>query len=93
MWFVAHQMAAVGRDISLSRAVVAVFLMGICCAGLELVTRHIIGDWQYLADFIVCILVARSVLQLTFWRSLLAVAVYSVVMIGTTVVIARAFHA
>jgi uncharacterized membrane protein len=93
MWFVAHQMAAVGRDISLSRAVVAVFLMGICCAGSELLTRPLVGDWHYLADFIVGILVAKWVLQLTFWRSLLAVTVYSIVMIGATVVISRAFHA
>lgn len=89
MWFVAHHMGASGRDVSLFRAAVAVFLMALCGAASQMLTRPLIGDWRYLVDFVICVLVAMSILQLTFWRSFAAVVVYSVVMIGLSVVLAQ----
>ena len=92
MWFVAHLMASYGREISLVRATAAVILMGIFGAASHILTHPIVGAWCYLIDFIVCILVARWILQLTFWRSLAAVVVYTVVMIGVSTLLSQTLH-
>jgi hypothetical protein len=82
MWLVAHQMAPVGREIPLSRAVFTVILMGLCSAALEYWVKPIIGDWSYLLEFVSSILIVMAMFELKFWRSFFAVLIYWVVIVA-----------
>lgn len=88
MWFVAHLMAPAGRDIPLSRAVLAVVLMVVCGAASSHWLKPLIGDWRYLAEFITSALVVMAVFQLSFWSSLLAVLIYWAVIIVAIIIMA-----
>jgi hypothetical protein len=85
MWFVAHMVAPVGYTLSLSRGFVAVVLMA--CSGT--IARHVlrpfIGEWCELAELGVSASVGMVILQLPFWRSLLAVVAYTIVVIAATI--------
>jgi len=69
MWFVAHQMAPIGYQISLSRAVCAIILMGVCNAATKMFLAPIIGYWHILVYFFAPILIVMTMLQLKFRRS------------------------
>jgi hypothetical protein len=86
MWFVSSQTAPFGREIKLSQAIVAVILMGLCSAASHHWLKPVIGDWRFLAEFVAWILVVMLTLQLSFWRSLLAVIIYFVVMVAALIV-------
>ncbi len=86
MWFVSMQAAPIGREIRLSQAVTAVILMGLCSGAARIWLRPMIGGWIFLVEFIVCTIVVKVVLDLSFWRSLLAVFVYDAVIIGAMVI-------
>src|SRR5678815_1871671 len=79
MWFVAHQIAPVGYSISLSRGCFAVFFMGFLSMLARDFSKPIVGNWCELVEIGVAALVGMSFLQLPFWRSLLAVIVYTIV--------------
>ena len=86
MWFVSSQTAPFGREIKLSQAILAVFLMGLCSAASNYWLTPLISDWKYLAESLAWILVVMLSLQLSFWRSLLAVVLYFVVLIAAIIV-------
>jgi hypothetical protein len=86
MWFVSNQTAPFGREIPLSKAVLAIFLMGLCSAASSYWLTPLIGDWRLLGDFLAWTLVVMLVLGLAFWRSLLAVVIYMAVMVGAVFV-------
>jgi hypothetical protein len=92
MWFVAYQMAPIGREIPLGHAIVAVFFMGACGVASGMFLKPLIGNWRVLAEFAADTLVVMGVLRLSFSRSLLAVLVYWIVMIVAVVVIALVVH-
>jgi len=87
MWFVAYQMAPVGRDIPLSHGLIAVIVMGVCGAAAMLYLRPAIGQWYILAEFLAHGLVVKAVFQLSFGRSIVAVTVYWVVMLVAAIAI------
>ena len=87
MWFVAHMVAPVGYNLSLSRGFFAVVLMGIASEIARWILRPIIGDWCILAELAVPALVGMSMLQLPFWRSLLAVTTYAIIVFVATVAV------
>jgi hypothetical protein len=86
MWFVSNQTAPFGREIPLSKAIVAVILMGLCSVASGYWLKPIIGDWRFLAEFVAWAVVVMLVLELSFWRSLLAVIIYFVVVVVAVIV-------
>jgi hypothetical protein len=93
MWFVAHQVAPVGYNISLTRGVCAVAIMSCGSAIANYFLRPMMGDWSYAAEFVVSVLLGMVILRLTFWRTLLVVVVYWIVFVVALVVIAIIFKA
>ena len=87
MWFVSSQTAPFGREIKLSEAVSAVILMGLCSAASSHWLTPIIGNWQFLVQFLAWVIAVMLILGLSFWRSLIAVAIYLVVMVGAQIAI------
>jgi hypothetical protein len=87
MWFIASQTAPFGQEIKLSQAIVAVILMGLCSMASSIWLMPLIGYWYLLVLLVVWPLIVMPILQLSFWRSLLAVIIYLVVMVGARVVI------
>jgi hypothetical protein len=87
MWFVACQLAPFGQEIKLSRGVLAVVLMGVFSVGCNHWLSPLIGHWSLAAEFVCWTLCVMAVLGLSFWRSLLAVLIYSVVMVVAFIVI------
>lgn len=85
MWFVASLNAPLGREIKLSQAIVAVILMGLCSAASSIWLMPLIGYWHIVVLLIVWPLIVMPVLELSFRRSLLAVIIYLVVMIGAQI--------
>jgi hypothetical protein len=83
MWFVASQTAPFGREVKLSRAILTVFLMGVCSGAFSYWLLPVIGHWYLLALFVAWVLIVMLTLQQSFWRSLLAVIIYLIVVIGT----------
>ena len=88
MWLVAYQMAPVGRDIPLSHGLIAVIVMGLCGAASVFYLKPAIGNWHVLAEFIAHGVVVKAMFQLSFGRSMVAVAVYWVVMLLAAITIA-----
>lgn len=76
MWFVAHQMAPIGYQVSLSRAVCTIILMGVCNFVTKVFLAPVIGNWYVVAYFLACTLLAMTLLRLKFWRSVLVVLIY-----------------
>ena len=82
MWFLAYQLAPIGREIPLSRAVLTVFLLGVCSVLSGKFLGPLIGQgWLIPVDFVVSTLVVKAALALTWRRSLVAVVVYWLVWI------------
>jgi hypothetical protein len=92
MWFVANLNAPFGQEIKLSQAIAAVILMGICSVASTIWLMPIIGYWHLLVLLIVWPLIVMPVLRLSFRRSLLAVIIYMVVMIGAQIGMALIIH-
>jgi hypothetical protein len=85
MWFVASLNAPFGQEIKLSQGIVAVILMGLCSAASSIWLMPLIGYWHIVVLLIVWPLIVMPVLELSFRRSLLAVIIYLVVMIGAQI--------
>ena len=85
MWFVASLNAPFGKEIKLSQAIIAVILMGLCSAASSIWLMPLIGYWHIVVLLIVWPLIVMPVLELSFRRSLLAVIIYLVVMIGAQI--------
>lgn len=83
MWFVASQTAPFGREVKLSRAILTIFVMGLCSKAFSLWLMPVIGPWYLLPLFVVWVLIVMLTLQQSFWRALLAVIIYLIVVIGT----------
>ena len=92
MWFVASMNAPFGQEIKLSQGIVAVILMGVCSLASSIWLMPLIGYWHLLVLLIVWPLIAMPVLQLSFRRSLLAVIIYMVVMLGAQIGMALIIH-
>jgi peptidoglycan/LPS O-acetylase OafA/YrhL len=88
MWFVAHQMAPVGREISFGRAILAVVLISLGSEAAEHWLRPVIGYWTYGAEFVGSAIIVMVFMQLTFWRSLLAVVIFWVVFVAGVIAFA-----
>ena len=70
MWFLACQLAPLGRAFSLGRAILTVFLIGVANAVSSRFIPPLIGDgWGILVDFVVSTLIVKATLNLTFRRS------------------------
>src|SRR5262245_5389190 len=82
MWFVASQTAPFGREITLGKAILAVFFMGVCSGASTYWLRPMIGPLEFFIEIAAWIIVVKLILQLSFWRSVLAVFIYLVVMIA-----------
>jgi len=82
MWFVAHQVAPAGREIRFTRAIVAVILIACFSEAAEHWLRPLVGYWTYALEFAASMILVMVFLQLTFWRSLLAVVIYWAVIVG-----------
>jgi hypothetical protein len=82
LWFTAYMLAPVGYQISLWRGVGAAILSSIASVFLPELLNPLIGGWYMLALFAVHILIVKSVLWLPFWRSLLTVVIYWVVLVA-----------
>lgn len=88
MWILAYQLAPIGREIPLSRAVLTVFLLGVCSVLSSKFLGPLIGKgWLIPVDFVVSTLVVKSALDLTFRRSLVAVLVYWLVWLVAIVIV------
>jgi hypothetical protein len=87
LWFVAYQTAPLGREITLFKAIVTVFLIGLCGSASSYWLKPTIGGWWILVDLVAWTLIVMLMLKLSFWRSLLAVFVFSLVMIVAGLVI------
>ena len=92
MWFVASQTAPFGQEIKLSQAIVAVILMGLCSLASSIWLMPLLGYWHLLVLLIVWPLIVMPILKLTFWRSLLAVFIYSVVIVSVQIGMALVIH-
>lgn len=92
MWFVASQSAPFGREIKLSQGIVAVILMGLCSVASSIWLMPLIGHWHLVVLLVVWPLIIMPVLELSFWRSFLAVIVYLVVMTVTQIGMALIAH-
>jgi hypothetical protein len=88
MWFVANQTAPIGHEIPLSRAIVAIIVMGVFNGASNHWLKPIIGDWYLAVSFIADTVAVMATLQLSFWRSLLAVFIYFVVIFIAVLTIA-----
>ncbi len=82
MWFVAQQIAPVGREIPFGRAIFTVILVGFGSEAAEHWLRPAIGYWTYGVEFAGSAIIVMLFLQLTFWRSLLAVVVFWAVFVA-----------
>jgi hypothetical protein len=77
MWLLAYQLAPIGREIPLSRAILTVILLGVCGVLSGKFLGPLIGKgWLIPVDFVVSTLVVKALLDLTFRRSLVAVLIY-----------------
>jgi hypothetical protein len=92
MWFVASQTAPFGQEIKLSQAIAAVILMGLCSVASTIWLMPLIGYWHLLVLLVVWPLIVMPVLELSFRRSLLAVIIYLVVMVGAQIGMALVIH-
>src|SRR5580698_4529668 len=92
MWFVASQTAPFGQEIKLSQAIVAVILMGLCSLASSIWLMPLLGYWYLLVLLIVWPLIVMPVLQLSFRRSLLAVIIYFIAMVGAQIGMALVVH-
>jgi len=82
MWFVAQQIAPVGREIPFGRAIFTVILICFGSEAAEHWLRPVIGYWTYGVEFAGSAIIVMLFLQLTFWRSLLAVVVFWAVFVA-----------
>lgn len=82
LWFVATQMAPIGHEVTLSQAIIAVFVIGVCNAVSAAYLTALIGDWRYAVDFVACIIVVMVVLKLSFKQSLLSALIYWLAIFG-----------
>ena len=88
MWFVSNQTAPLGREIPLSKAIVAVFFMGLCSVASGYWLQPIIGNWRMLVELVAWTIVVMVVLELSFRRALLAVIIYfAVIFIATLIMV------
>jgi hypothetical protein len=90
MWLLAYQLAPLGREFSLGRAMLTVFLLGVSGAVLDKALKPIIGElWILPVYFVVSMAIVKVLLDLTFLRSAVAVLVYWLVWMVAVLVIAH----
>ena len=82
LWLIAYMLAPVGYEISLWRGVGAVLLMGIAGPFSTALLRPAFGWWHVVAELMVSIFIVSSVLRLPLSRSVAAVFIYWIVIIG-----------
>jgi|SoiMethySBSTD1v2_1073268.scaffolds.fasta_scaffold2481869_1 hypothetical protein len=87
MWFIVYQMAPIGREFSLGRTIFGVVLMALCERGANALLHPHIGDWSFLAGFVVSVLVVMSFFQIRFWRAFWAVLLYNAILIASFLLI------
>jgi hypothetical protein len=80
MWFAANQTAPIGQKIPLARAIITIVLMGVATGACVLWLKPVFGGWGMLVALVADILAVMVILQLSFWRALRAVIIYSVAM-------------
>ena len=85
MWFVAHMVAPLGYSVSISRSLFAVVLMACSDELARWFLKPMVGDWCILAELAVPAAVGMVILQLPFWRSLLAVLAYTIIVVAATI--------
>jgi len=94
MWFVASQMASIGKEISLSQSMIAIFTMGVLGVVSAYFLGPILGYWHFLIVFIVSIFVIKRIFDFSFKQAFFTVLIYWIVMtIGTLILYSPAiFH-
>jgi hypothetical protein len=79
--------APLGREIPLTKAIAAVILMGLCSAASGYWLKPLIGDWRFLAEFAASAILVMGLFQLSFWRSVLALVIYWMVVVIAVLVL------
>jgi hypothetical protein len=82
LWFTAYMLAPVGYEISLWRGVGAAILISLATMFFPELLKPLIGGWYMLALVVAHILIVKRILWLPFWRSLLTVVIYWVVLVA-----------
>ena len=87
MWFVASQIATIGREISLGRSILAIIILG----ALGAISAHLLGPfigyWHLLIVFSISIFVVKAIFEFSFKQAFLTVLVYWIVMIIGTLIL------
>jgi len=81
LWIIAHFLAPIGSEIPLSRGIAAVFLMGVVSFLSKIFLGPLIGDWRWLVELAVEVLVVMGIFRLPFLRAIVAVFIYWLVVI------------
>jgi hypothetical protein len=80
LWFTGHRLAPVGYQISLGRGVWTAILITVANIFAPQLLHPFIGDWDLLVLFLLHILIVKSLMWLSFWRSVLTVTIYWIVL-------------
>lgn len=84
MWFVVNQTAPFGREIPLSKAIIAIIFMVLCSVASGHWLKPLIGEWKILIDLVAWTIVVMLVWGLKFRRALLAVIIYFAVVFAAS---------
>jgi hypothetical protein len=87
MWFVANQMATIGREIPLGKAILAIMLLGGLGTACSFFLSPYIGYWYVLIEFFVSIFIVKEVFWFSFRQALFTVLIYWIVMIIATIIL------
>jgi hypothetical protein len=82
LWLVSSQIAPLGRQIHLTQAIGAVVIMGLCGWAASRWLAPAMGGLQYLVLLVVWAAVVMLMLRLSFSRALVAVLIFTLVLLG-----------
>jgi hypothetical protein len=80
MWFAASQMATIGREISLGKAITVIILIGVFGKASSIWLMPFIGYWHLLVDFAVSLFLAKWVFEFSFRQAFFTALIYWIVM-------------
>lgn len=83
LWFLSHQLALPGYEVTFSRALLATLFMILCDSVSHVYLAHIIGGWWFLVSVIVATFIAKGFLRLTLLRSAFVVSIFLVIVLGS----------
>ena len=84
LWFLAHRIGPIGYEISFLRACLVAVVMWVGATLSSIYLTPVIGSWRFLVNLGVGIIVAKVFLQLAFWRCVLIVVAFTIVIVVIT---------